>query len=222
MKLRKDWTARALAVIALAFAVGGGTAFAAVHYIITSTKQIKPSVLKKLERRGPQGPRGPQGSQGPQGPQGSQGSQGPKGDTGNAGANGAVAAYYASAGPTSFTNASGKTLVSKTLPAGMYAVSGEVSVFAQKSTALGVALVCYLQGAGVNQQQAFVAAWNADDDNVAQGTLNWSFAGTQASAGAVTISCSDDSGPGGATDTTGVVSLSLSGSITAVQTNSIS
>jgi hypothetical protein len=34
--------------LALVLALGGGTAWAAHHYSITSTKQIKPSVLKKL------------------------------------------------------------------------------------------------------------------------------------------------------------------------------
>ena len=96
MKSRRDWTARALAVVALALAIGGGSAFAAGHYLITSTKQIKPSVLKALKHAGPRGPQGAQGAQGAQGPQGTSGA---KGATGNAGANGAVAAYYATTGP---------------------------------------------------------------------------------------------------------------------------
>jgi hypothetical protein len=67
-----------ISVIALVFAMTGG-AFAA-KYIITSPKQIKPSVLKKLKgKRGPAGPAGPAGPQGP---------AGAKGDTGAAGSNG--------------------------------------------------------------------------------------------------------------------------------------
>ena len=40
------------ATIALVFTMGG-TAAAATHYLITSTKQIKPSVLKRLKPASP-------------------------------------------------------------------------------------------------------------------------------------------------------------------------
>lgn len=63
-------------VVVLGVAVAGGAA-AGTRYMITSTHQIKPSVLKKLHgARGPMGPQGPQGLQGSQGPQGPQGPQG--------------------------------------------------------------------------------------------------------------------------------------------------
>jgi hypothetical protein len=97
--------------LALVFAMTGG-AYAAKRYIITSTKQIKPSVLKQLKGKvgpagragaagpvGPAGPTGPagagtagakgetgpqgaEGKQGPQGIQGVEGKQGEKGETG--------------------------------------------------------------------------------------------------------------------------------------------
>ncbi len=59
--------------MALVFAMSG-TALAAKHYLINSTKQIKPSVLKSLEGRtgktGPQGPAGAPGSPGLTGKEG--------------------------------------------------------------------------------------------------------------------------------------------------------
>ncbi len=77
----------AIAWLAL-FVALTGTSMAASHYVVSSTKQIKPSVMKKLR-----GNRGPAGAQGPAGPQGSQGkegvgSQGVRGPTGATGATG--------------------------------------------------------------------------------------------------------------------------------------
>jgi hypothetical protein len=67
------------ATLALVFSMTGG-AFAASHYLITSTKQIKPSVLSQL--KGNAGAPGQQGPQGPAGSAGAQGSQGNQGATG--------------------------------------------------------------------------------------------------------------------------------------------
>jgi hypothetical protein len=56
-----------IAVLALVFAMSGG-AYAAKKYLISSTKQISPSVLKKL--KGTNGKAGPAGTAGPAGPAG--------------------------------------------------------------------------------------------------------------------------------------------------------
>ena len=69
--------------LALLFAMSGG-AYAAKRYLITSTKQISPKVLKQL-----QGKAGPAGSVGPQGPSGPAAPAGPAGSKGETGANGA-------------------------------------------------------------------------------------------------------------------------------------
>ena len=87
-KLRRPSPAMIVACLAL-FVASTGTSIAASHYLITSTKQIKPSVLKELKgARGPSG-QGVTGQVGAQGPKGDTGAPGPKGDTGATGAEGA-------------------------------------------------------------------------------------------------------------------------------------
>lgn len=90
--MRRPSAAMLVALFALVLSMGGGSALAAKHYLISSTRQISPKVLTKLKgKTGPQGKtglQGPQGSQGSQGPQGFQGLQGPKGDAGTNGTNG--------------------------------------------------------------------------------------------------------------------------------------
>lgn len=69
----KTMNAAIITALVSLLVVGGGTAFAS-HYMITSTKQIKPSVRHALEgARGPQGAQGAQGIQGPAGPVGAAG-----------------------------------------------------------------------------------------------------------------------------------------------------
>ena len=75
-----------IATLALVFAMTGG-AYAAKKYLITSTKQISPSVLKSLQ--GKAGPAGANGAQGPAGLQGSAGPAGPQGPAGAVGVQGA-------------------------------------------------------------------------------------------------------------------------------------
>jgi hypothetical protein len=93
MHLRKPSPSSLVAGLALFFALGG-TALAS-RYLITSTSEIKPSVLKKLKgNTGLQGPAGAQGAAGAQGPagargltgaQGLEGPRGPQGEPGSAG-----------------------------------------------------------------------------------------------------------------------------------------
>jgi hypothetical protein len=85
--------ANVAATLALVLAMSGG-AVAATHYLITSSKQISPKVLKELKKPGAQGATGPAGATGsagaagtngtngalgPEGKQGQQGVQGPEG-----------------------------------------------------------------------------------------------------------------------------------------------
>lgn len=76
------------ATAALLFSMGG-VALAAHHYLITSTHQISPNVLRALRGRGAHGgPTGAQGVTGAQGATGPQGAGGPQGATGPQGAGG--------------------------------------------------------------------------------------------------------------------------------------
>jgi hypothetical protein len=137
--IRRRFTYANVAItITLLFAMSGG-AYAAKRYIITSTKQISPSVLKTLRGAagkpgtpGATGPAGPQGPGGPQGPAGEAGKNGTDGTNGTNGSNGtSVVATEEAAGPSSHCTAGGSKFVTgatttyacnggftKTLPSG--------------------------------------------------------------------------------------------------------
>jgi len=97
--------------LALFFSMSGG-ALAAGHYLITSTKQIKPSVLSAL--KGKAGPAGATGSAGVAGNAGAPGLQGPvgiKGETGPEGKEGKE-------GKAGKNGTNGTTGFTETLPEG--------------------------------------------------------------------------------------------------------
>ncbi len=95
----------AIAWLAL-FVALTGTSMAASHYVVSSTKQIKPSVLKKLH--GNRGPAGSQGSVGPAGPQGAAGKEGGPGQQGLPGKEG-KAGKEGKTGPAGETTFGGPT-----------------------------------------------------------------------------------------------------------------
>jgi hypothetical protein len=144
-----------IAGAALAVLLVGGTAFAATHYLITSTSQIKPSVLAAIERaargqaglagppgaQGPAGPPGPQGGPGQAGPEGLQGAAGATGPSGVAGASGAfgLGPGYSATGGVSFagypatpdypqTPSAPTTIASRRLPPGYFLASASVKL----------------------------------------------------------------------------------------------
>jgi hypothetical protein len=126
--------ANIVATLALVLALGGGTAWAAHHYLIVSTKQIKPSVLKKLH--GAKGARGASGANGLNGTNGAVGAVGATGPTGVAGANGAVAGYFAQTSvTTAFTGGTGVSILTKNLPAGNYVLNGNETFLAASTSA---------------------------------------------------------------------------------------
>jgi hypothetical protein len=98
-----------------------GGALAAKKYLITSTKQISPSVLKALQgkvgAKGAQGLAGPVGAQGPAGANGKDGAAGAKGETGAVGKEGPQGKQGAT-GATGAKGANGTTGFTETLPSG--------------------------------------------------------------------------------------------------------
>ena len=89
--MRKRITyANVAATLALVFSMTGG-AIAAKHYLINSTSQINPKVLKKL--KGATGKKGATGNTGATGPQGTAGTNGKEGLQGKEGAPGTARAY---------------------------------------------------------------------------------------------------------------------------------
>ncbi len=110
--------ANVTATLALVFAMSGG-AMAANSYLINSTKQINPKVLKKLTgkpgKNGTAGATGATGATGPTGPAGSPGAAGTKGEKGEKGETGlqgetGLKGETGEPGPLVATLPSGKTL----------------------------------------------------------------------------------------------------------------
>lgn len=82
--------ANVVATLAMVFAMSGG-AYAASKFLITSTKQISPKVLKSLKgKNGTNGTNGINGANGVNGKDGAPGAPGPAGEKGAAGTNGTI------------------------------------------------------------------------------------------------------------------------------------
>jgi hypothetical protein len=118
--------ANVTATLALVFAMSGG-ALAAKHYLINSTGQINPKVLKKL--RGRTGLPGISGLEGP---------AGPRGAAGPGGAIGGSKAFNTSSGEETLDFPSvanqGETVASLSLPAGSFSVVGKLIADNQNSS----------------------------------------------------------------------------------------
>jgi Collagen triple helix repeat (20 copies) len=156
--------ANVAATLALVFAMSGG-ALAANHYLINSTKQINPKVLKKLRgargaggatgQRGATGAGGPAGKAGAPGKEGTPGKEGIPGKEGQPGASASasIATAFAQVTPVSpisleeadtlvlSTKSSGKNLA---LPAAGAHVLAQASVGVANSEVSAVKITCQL------------------------------------------------------------------------------
>jgi collagen type VII alpha len=116
--------ANVVATFALLFAMSGG-ALAAKHYLINSTKQINPKVLKKL--KGNAGKTGKTGATGPAGAAGSQGKEGPQGIAGSAVAYAHILGLTAPGNPLDGGNSKNVSSVTE-VGTGAYCISTTVPI----------------------------------------------------------------------------------------------
>ena len=132
--------ANVAATLALVFAMSGG-ALAAKHYLVSSTSQISPKVLKEL--KGKAGPGGPAGPAGPAGASGANGTAGPKGDPGSQGVPGVqgekgntslpAATWNKTVATAGASISTPKTVVLETI--GPFTISGHCYISGEKTIA---------------------------------------------------------------------------------------
>jgi Collagen triple helix repeat (20 copies) len=166
VRLRRPSPALVLAFVALLIAMTG-TAFGARQYLVTSTKQISPRVIKKLRGMqgkrgargvsGAQGARGAVGETGPAGPAGATGPSGDAGPTGLAGTPGATGPRGPSDAIIGFDDAGGTfgdpgvpTLISTlaNVPVGRYVYTAKFNVTSAPSTGGPYTVSCQLRRVG--------------------------------------------------------------------------
>jgi hypothetical protein len=132
--LRKHLTyANVAATLALFFAMSGG-ALAANHYLITSSKQINPKVLRSLKgktgKTGKTGPTGPTGVAAATGATGAKGETGKEGAAGKEGPAGSAVAYARVEANGTLDKANSKNVTSSELSSitGVYCITPSVAV----------------------------------------------------------------------------------------------
>ena len=123
--------ANVVATLALVFAMTGG-ALAAKHYLVNSTSQISPKVLKKLKGR-----TGKTGATGKPGATGATGSPGAEGKQGAVGPSNAYTAFNASNVDLKFGGEVAKVAVA--VPAGSYVVTAKMQAINETKARQNVA-----------------------------------------------------------------------------------
>ena len=224
--------ANVAATVAVVLSLGGGTALAVNGYVITSTKQIKPSVLKKLHgAQGPAGTNGGNGAAGPAGPAGPTGPAGMNGSNGTPGTNGAVAGYSVEDGQVNLPLTGGdyQTVVSKTLPAGSYIINAQADLeFSTTSAPTGgysdAFDTCALYEAGTfipgSLQYAGGPIGEEPEGWYWEGVIPVQAAVTLASSTPIQLKCAFDNPSTDQSDYPDLANAASGGGITAVQTSS--
>jgi hypothetical protein len=221
-----------LAIGALVVALAGGTAWAASRYLITSTSQIKPSVLAKIEHSVSREPRtqadipGPRGPIGPAGPAGAPG--------GSAGGVLAPAGFSASSSDVAMVDQPNAETAGAAvqLPAGYFIANGAVTVSLTDANSDGDYLVtCSLTDSpGSGPSTTTTAQWDALTDwrsfallvpDTAENTLPLTEAiDSPTSASTLSITCdASTEGPSGVGPLVGPIDAFISSAVTAIQTS---
>jgi|HubBroStandDraft_3_1064219.scaffolds.fasta_scaffold07845_2 hypothetical protein len=129
-KTKRLTYANVTATLALVFSMTGG-ALAANHYIITSTKQISPKVVKSLTgktgKAGAPGPTGKEGATGKEGPAGKEGSIGKEGPAGSAVAYAHILGLTDPSAPLDTANSKNVTVASEPFTGG-YCITTTVPI----------------------------------------------------------------------------------------------
>jgi hypothetical protein len=134
--------ANVVATLALVFALGGGSAYAAKHYLISSTKQIKPSVITAL--RGHAGSGGKIGATGP--------STSPGTTAGSSGSSGAGMVRWRTTAATAGSAAAPTIVTLATV--GPFTITGECFSDGSGNTQAGTYIQTSQDGAAVESYSA--------------------------------------------------------------------
>jgi FlaG/FlaF family flagellin (archaellin) len=218
--------ANVTATVALFLSLGAGSAYAAKHYLISSTKQIKPAVLAQLH-----------GANGKNGTNGTNGTNGSNGLNGNPGPNGAGPSYSATSSPSVpfAANQLGNntqeqlspptTIVQKTLPAGNYVISASVPISAV--TGAGnepITVNCTLTDGGKTDNGLWWTTTENDTGyNEAETTIPFLLVVSNSTASTAIVACQDedpgDTSKGGVfLDPAGLSLVATDAMLAAVQT----
>ncbi len=177
------------ATVALVLSMSGG-ALAASHYLINSTRQINPKVLKKLT--GKTGATGPTGIAGTSGQPGSQGPTGPKGEPGPEGKTSAAGLTDVYAGPVALEENIVEQIVAdiKSVPPGSYILNARLTLEDNDELeSSGATVSCYLRAEGADDKASAHLAKYPEPGNVE--TLSFTLGHTFTSTSSATLSCND-------------------------------